>query len=355
MTPQTTQHLKEIGDKIEPYMDEVLDAFYAYIQQNPDLAKILGNSEIIPLKNKQKAHWLEALRQGLDTDYNKRVRHIGNAHERIGLNPAFYMGGYGYIAEKIFDLEKSGRATTFGRSKATSVLTQDDLKVFVRFLMYDMAMSIMIYQEKKTESIEHVLEISNEFINKLNADIEHTASSMAEMSSTIQEISQQANQAQDQASGAKEQMTNLNGGMASLKTASETIGDVLKIILEISERTNLLSLNAAIEAARAGEHGKGFAVVADEVKKLASRTNDSIDEINEQVKAIQSSVEKATGQATAVSGSVTEIEDVNSSITAAVTEQSATTDEMQRFIEDLLSDANATKEKIAQHSTSAFK
>ena len=109
-----------------------------------------------------------------------------------------------------------------------------------------------------------------------------------------------------------EQTTKVADSMASLDTQAKDIGNVLELIKDVADQTNLLALNAAIEAARAGEAGKGFAVVADEVRKLAEKTMHATDEVAGSIMGIQNSVRessKATKECVTLTRQATELAD----------------------------------------------
>lgn len=120
---------------------------------------------------------------------------------------------------------------------------------------------------------------------------------------------------------------------------SEQIGEIVQLIREIADQTNLLALNAAIEAARAGEHGKGFAVVADEVRRLAERSSKATQDIAGLVSSIQGGVERS------VEAMEAGLQDVE--------ESAALGAEARRALEEILAAMRRTSEKAEDIAAAA--
>ncbi|WP_417560296.1 methyl-accepting chemotaxis protein [Marinomonas sp.] len=226
-------------------------------------------------------------------------------------------------------------------------------------------------RENTDKTAASSVESSKQLYTQLN-ELDQLATAMHEMSATAHDVADNAQTAASRANqadvAAKEgevivdrtttsiaELTHKMGDVVTtindLVKYSDNIESILTVITDIADQTNLLALNAAIEAARAGEQGRGFAVVADEVRNLASKTQESTEQIQKMIQQLQTGVrgaekailesreganttqqiaDKAKQSLQAIRLSINEINDMTVQIAAAAEEQSATSNEINR-------------------------
>jgi methyl-accepting chemotaxis protein len=145
------------------------------------------------------------------------------------------------------------------------------------------------------EAIAHTAENQKSSVSQANASVGTIASASQVINTQVVDALQVFDQAQEAAARGETAVGAAVSGMRTINENSKQIGNILSVITDMANQTNLLSLNAAIEAAKAGEHGKGFAVVAEEVRKLAERSAIAAKDIAGLIRTSTRSIEDGSG------------------------------------------------------------
>ncbi|MGG3798690.1 protoglobin domain-containing protein [Metabacillus fastidiosus] len=351
--------IKFIQPLIYSYIDEVVSSFYEEILAIPSLNQIIEKHSSIERLKKTLCTYISEMFEGeINESYIEKRMKVAQMHFKIGLEPKWYMGAFQQVLEVIIKLINKENWPADIKEKAVlsisklinfemqivleeyekehvkiKELQHEKVKNELKGNIYSLSEDLANLAEETSASVKQAILATNEvnghihsnveMVKQVRADAEEGNTAVQELESQMKSI---ANHTKD--------MVDI---ISKLNYSSNEIIQIITIVKQIAERTNLLALNAAIEAARASVQGKGFAVVAQEIRKLAEQSKHSVEQITQLIEVSAA----LTGEA------VHKISDVEQMVHHGLESSTKT----ERKFEQILLSINKTDKEIVQVET----
>lgn len=289
--------------------------FYGHLVEHEHTKRILNENTTIERQTPMlTGYYLQMFDGVVDDRYIESRIRVGEIHDRIDLEPAWYAGMYRFLVAAFRHALTEGGATPEEHSTAMAAfdsLVMFDVSLTTQGLAESRQRSVQTHAdnlesarrevEAKVENMreqqsraariseqlaaasEQALAATQEMsasARTVSDDVEATHASAGELAEIARGGERQVDMTTERINGAAEQMSDVRREVGALAANAKEIETIVSMIRSIADQTNLLALNAAIEAARAGEAGRGFAVVASEVKGLAETTTSSLESVS---------------------------------------------------------------------------